>query len=104
MIDNLRLTTDRNKEQDWLKTNLAAFHRHVAGTTRPRNRRSSASVRVSVRSSRAARRDLSYGGGQLSGHGACCLLSPTTAKMATRNISNSAKAWSASARQKSAAC
>jgi HAMP domain-containing protein/CheY-like chemotaxis protein/signal transduction histidine kinase len=23
MIDNLRLTTDRNKEQDWLKTNLA---------------------------------------------------------------------------------
>jgi len=25
MIDNLRLTTDRNKEQDWLKTNLARF-------------------------------------------------------------------------------
>jgi methyl-accepting chemotaxis protein len=23
MIDNLRLTTDRNTEQDWLKTNLA---------------------------------------------------------------------------------
>ena len=25
MIDNLRLTTDRNREQDWLKTNLARF-------------------------------------------------------------------------------
>ena len=25
MIDNLRLTTDRNNEQDWLKTNLARF-------------------------------------------------------------------------------
>jgi HAMP domain-containing protein/signal transduction histidine kinase/DNA-binding response OmpR family regulator len=25
MITNLRLTTDRNKEQDWLKTNLARF-------------------------------------------------------------------------------
>jgi HAMP domain-containing protein/CheY-like chemotaxis protein/signal transduction histidine kinase len=25
MIDNLRLTTDRNAEQDWLKTNLARF-------------------------------------------------------------------------------
>src|SRR5204863_88765 len=25
MIDNLRLTTDRNTQQDWLKTNLARF-------------------------------------------------------------------------------
>src|SRR5690606_35818434 len=25
MIDNLRLTTERNTEQDWLKTNLAGF-------------------------------------------------------------------------------
>ncbi len=25
MIDNLRLTTERNQEQDWLKTNLAKF-------------------------------------------------------------------------------
>src|SRR5262249_44453121 len=25
MINNLRLTTDRNTEQDWLKTNLARF-------------------------------------------------------------------------------
>ena len=25
MIDNLRLTTEQNMEQDWLKTNLAKF-------------------------------------------------------------------------------
>ncbi|HEY6555344.1 MAG TPA: response regulator, partial [Vicinamibacteria bacterium] len=31
MIDNLRLTTDRNNEQDWLKTNLARFARLLQG-------------------------------------------------------------------------
>jgi HAMP domain-containing protein len=31
MIDNLRLTTDRNTEQDWLKTNLAKFTNNAAG-------------------------------------------------------------------------
>src|SRR5260370_23137027 len=31
MIDNLRLTTDRNTEQDWLKTNLARFTRMLHG-------------------------------------------------------------------------
>jgi HAMP domain-containing protein/CheY-like chemotaxis protein/signal transduction histidine kinase len=31
MIDNLRLTTDRNKEQDWLKTNLARFTAMLQG-------------------------------------------------------------------------
>src|SRR5205085_982612 len=31
MIDNLRLTTDRNTEQDWLKTNLARFTNMVQG-------------------------------------------------------------------------
>src|SRR3982075_2807263 len=29
MIDNLRLTTDRNTEQDWLKTNVAKFTRMI---------------------------------------------------------------------------
>ena len=36
MIDNLRLTTERNTEQDWLKTNLAKLHQHAAGPARPR--------------------------------------------------------------------
>ncbi|MBS3964497.1 MAG: HAMP domain-containing protein, partial [Methylomonas sp.] len=31
MIDNLRLTTDRNTEQDWLKTNLAKFTAMLQG-------------------------------------------------------------------------
>ena len=31
MINNLRLTTDRNNEQDWLKTNLARFTSMVQG-------------------------------------------------------------------------
>src|SRR5260370_19593774 len=31
MIDNVRLTTDRNKEQDWLKTNLARFTAMLQG-------------------------------------------------------------------------
>jgi CheY-like chemotaxis protein/signal transduction histidine kinase/HAMP domain-containing protein len=31
MIDNLRATTERNQEQDWLKTNLAKFARMLQG-------------------------------------------------------------------------
>src|SRR6202035_3820449 len=31
MIVNLRLTTDRNTEQDWLKTNLALFTNKLQG-------------------------------------------------------------------------
>jgi CheY-like chemotaxis protein len=31
MIDNLRATTDRNQEQDWLKTNIARFTRMMQG-------------------------------------------------------------------------
>ena len=31
MIGNLRATTERNTEQDWLKTNLAKFSRMMQG-------------------------------------------------------------------------
>jgi hypothetical protein len=31
MIGNLRATTERNNEQDWLKTNLAKFSRMMQG-------------------------------------------------------------------------
>jgi hypothetical protein len=31
MIDNLRLTTERNTEQDWLKINLARFTNMLQG-------------------------------------------------------------------------
>ena len=35
MIRNLRDTTQKNTEQDWLKTNLAKFTPHAAGPARP---------------------------------------------------------------------
>ena len=58
MIDNLRLTTDRNTEQDWLKTNLAKFTNMLQG------QRDLATVgrlllsRAHAAGQRAARRDL----------------------------------------------
>jgi HAMP domain-containing protein len=36
MIHNLRHTTERNTEQDWLKTNLGQVQPHDAGPARPR--------------------------------------------------------------------
>ena len=35
MIRNLRDTTQKNTEQDWLKTNLATFTAHAPGPARP---------------------------------------------------------------------
>jgi hypothetical protein len=35
MIGNLKETTEKNEEQDWLKTNLAKFGRHDAGAEGP---------------------------------------------------------------------
>ena len=35
MIRNLKDTTLKNSEQDWLKTNLAKLHPHAAGPARP---------------------------------------------------------------------
>ena len=43
MIANLRETTQKNREQDWLKTNLAKFSRHDAGAEEPRERRRASS-------------------------------------------------------------
>jgi len=34
MIGNLRVRTERNTEQDWLKTNLAKFSRMIEGPAR----------------------------------------------------------------------
>ncbi len=59
MIDNLRLTTDRNTEQDWLKTNLARFTEHAARPARPDDRRPPAAERADPVGERAAWRDLS---------------------------------------------
>ena len=61
MIDNLRLTTDRNTEQDWLKTNLAQVHQHAAGPARSDHRRPAAAVRADAAGQRASGRHLSDG-------------------------------------------
>ena len=58
MIDNLRLTTDRNTEQDWLKTNLAKFTNMLQGQRDLVTRRPVAAVRAHAAGERAARRDL----------------------------------------------
>ena len=46
MIDNLRLTTDRNNEQDWLKTNLAKFTSMLQGQRDLADRRSTVAERI----------------------------------------------------------
>ena len=61
MIDNLRLTTDRNTEQDWLKTNLARFTGHVAGPARSRDRRQAAPHGTGAAGQRTPGRHLSDG-------------------------------------------
>ena len=61
MIDNLRLTTDRNTEQDWLKTNLAKFTNMLQGQRDLDHRRPAAAHRADAAGQRAARRHLSDG-------------------------------------------
>ena len=46
MIDNLRGTTERNQEQDWLKTNLAKFTRMLQGQARSGHSRRDAAERT----------------------------------------------------------
>ena len=58
MIDNLRLTTDRNTEQDWLKTNLARFTNMLQGQRDLGDRRPHAAVRAGAAGRRAAGRHL----------------------------------------------
>ena len=58
MIDNLRLTTDRNTEQDWLKTNLARFTSMLQGQRDLGDRRPHAAVRAGAAGRRAAGRHL----------------------------------------------
>ena len=70
MIDNLRLTTDRNTEQDWLKTNLARFTGMLAGAARSGDRGPHAALRACAAGECAAGRDLPDGNRRISRHGA----------------------------------
>ena len=62
MIDNLRLTTDRNTEQDWLKTNLAKFTNMLQGQRDLATVGPAAAHRADAAGQRAAGRDLPDGG------------------------------------------
>ena len=58
MIANLRETTQRNAEQDWLKTNLASISGHAPGPARPRGRHAADHERGHPDRQRPARRVL----------------------------------------------
>ena len=104
MIGNLRLTTDRNTEQDWLKTNLASFTNMLQGQRDLVDRRPAAAHRADAAGQRAAGRDLSDGGRGDRRACGCCPPMPTTALTAIRARSASARAWSANAPPTSGAC
>ncbi len=104
MIDNLRLTTDRNTEQDWLKTNLARFTSMLQGQRELTHRGPHAALRTRAAGQRAARRALPDGGG---GAPARCSLLSSFANAEDGHPACSAagaRAWSGSARWTSAAC
>ena len=73
MIDNLRLTTDRNTEQDWLKTNLAKFTNMLQGQRDLTTVGQLLLSELTHAGERAARRDLP--GDQRRTGRACSLLS-----------------------------
>ena len=54
MIGRWRQTTRQNKDQDWLKTNIATLHGHVAGPARSARRVEAASVGIDSAGGRAA--------------------------------------------------
>ena len=104
MIDNLRETTERNQEQDWLKTNLAKFTAHAAGPARPGHGRQAAAVGAGAAGQRAAGRDLPDAERRHRQRaGAVAARQLCAAATTRRSASRSARAWSASARSRSSA-
>ena len=91
MIDNLRLTTDRNTEQDWLKTNLARFTGMLQGPARSGHRRPHAALGAGAAGQRAAGRDLPDGDGRIRRHGAALGVCRRRRRTAIRSACKSAK-------------
>ncbi len=98
MIDNLRLTTDRNTEQDWLKTNLARFTGMLQGQRDLATVGRHAAVRAGAAGQRAPGPHLPDGGRRHACTCACSRATPTRRTSPTRRASSWAKASSASAR------
>ena len=97
MIDNLRLTTDRNNEQDWLKTNLARFTGMLQGQRDLGTVGQHAAVRAGAAGQRAAGRHLPAGGRRRRCTCACWRATPTRRTQPTRARCRWARASSASA-------
>ena len=104
MIDNLRLTTDRNKEQDWLKTNLARFTGMLQGQRDLSDRGPHAAVRAGAAGERAAGRDLPDGRRRIGGTGAAFGVCRRRAKTGIPSACRWAKDLSGSAPRRSGAC
>ena len=62
MIGNLRATTERNNEQDWLKTNLAKFSRMMQGQRDLVTGREASALRACAAGECPARHCLRHGG------------------------------------------
>ena len=82
MIDNLRLTTDRNTEQDWLKTNLARFTGMLQGQRDLTSVGRMLLVRTRAARGRAARRPLSDDNRKSPRNWCCFRRLPTTERTA----------------------
>ena len=98
MIRNLKDTTQKNTEQDWLKTNLAKFSPDAAGPEGPGDGGPPDPVRAGAGGGRAAGRVLCAALHATSSPScACWPATPPTATAPTARKSTWARAWSASA-------
>ena len=105
MIDNLRLTTERNTEQDWLKTNLARFTSMLQGQRDLATVGTQAALRAGAARQRPSGADLPDGdrGRGDAAPQAAGRATPTTIAAAIRRGLRSARASSARAPSRSAA-
>ena len=102
MIRNLRDTTQKNTEQDWLKTNLAKFSRMLQGQRDLRDGVAADPVRAGAAGRRAARRLLHRGRprGEDADAQAARQLRLQGAQARRQPSSGWARGWSASARSR----
>ncbi len=103
MIDNLRLTTERNTEQDWLKTNLAHFTGMLQGQRDLAHRRQEAAVGAGAAGRTPTRASSTAWTTATCRICACSRATPTTTSRAIPHGCRSAPASSASAPSTSAA-
>ena len=105
MISNLRETTESNREQDWLKTNLAKFTGMLQGQRELNTVGADAAHRARAAGQRAAGHDLPPDRRRRRARSCSCCRAMRTASNGPLEPSGSARASSASARsRRSASC